>query len=104
MWLSNNDMELLNKVFEREDLIPKNRKGSAETEGYKLKDLSFYYSDTKAITNVCKNLIKVNNNESIDSSQYNNVLKKMALINNDLQMTEYGNKLLLILYYKDNKI
>lgn len=102
MWLSPNEIEIFEKVFEREDLIPRNKKGKTETEGYKLKNLSFYSSDTKAITNVCKNLVKLRKGGSL-APNYTNILKKMALIDKDYKITLFGNQLLKILYFEDNK-
>ena len=48
MWIENNDLELMNSIFETEELIPRNRKG-----GLKLRHISFFFTNTKAITNVC---------------------------------------------------
>ena len=48
MWIETDDLELLNSIFETEELIPRNRKG-----GLKLRHISFFFTNTKAITNVC---------------------------------------------------
>ena len=60
MWIENNDLELLNSIFETEELIPRNRKG-----GLKLRHISFFFTNTKAITNVCKNLEKYADRKSV---------------------------------------
>lgn len=103
MWLTSNEIDLLNQVYEDEKLIPLNRKGKVETEGFKLRDLSFFYSDTKAITNVCNNLKDFSHGVEL-RDQYLNVLRKMGLINDSKDITELGDKLLLVLHNEDNRI
>ena len=41
MWIENNDLELMNSIFETEELIPRNRKG-----GLKLRHISFFFTNT----------------------------------------------------------
>lgn len=98
MWIENDDLELLNSIFETEDLIPRNRKG-----GLKLRHISFFYTNTKAITNVCKNLEKHAMQESMPH-QYVEVLRKMGLVNKKDQITKYGHMLLKIMYHNNNRI
>lgn len=98
MWIENDDLELLNSIFETEDLIPRNRKG-----GLKLRHISFFYTNTKAITNVCKNLEKHAMQESMPH-QYVEVLRKMGLVNKKDQITKYGEMLLKIIYHNNNRI
>ena len=38
MWIENNDLELMNSIFETEELIPRNRKG-----GLKLRHIFYNY-------------------------------------------------------------
>lgn len=56
MWIDTDDLKLLNEVFEPENLIPRNRKGN-----YKLRHISFFSTNMKATTNVCKILEKNSN-------------------------------------------
>lgn len=98
MWIESDDLELLNSIFETEELIPKNRKG-----GLKLRHISFFNTGSKAITNVCKNLEKYALQEDI-AHQYVEVLRKMGLVNKNEQITKYGEMLLKILYHNNNRI
>lgn len=93
MWIESDDLELLNSIFETEELIPRNRKG-----GLKLRHISFFNTGSKAITNVCKNLEKLAMQETI-AHQYLEVLRKMGLVNKSEQITKYGKMLLKILYH-----
>lgn len=98
MWIESDDLELLNSIFETEELIPRNRKG-----GLKLRHISFFNTGSKAITNVCKNLEKLAMQETI-AHQYLEVLRKMGLVNKSEQITKYGKMLLKILYHNNNRI
>lgn len=98
MWIESDDLELLNSIFETEELIPRNRKG-----GLKLRHISFFNTGSKAITNVCKNLEKLAMQETI-AHQYLEVLRKMGLVNKNEQITKYGKMLLKILYHNNNRI
>ena len=98
MWIENNDLELMNSIFETEELIPRNRKGRL-----KLRHISFFFTNTKAITNVCKNLEKYAMQETIQH-QYIEVLRKMGLVNKNEQITKYGQMLLKIIYHNNNRI
>ena len=98
MWIESDDLELLNSIFETEELIPRNRKG-----GLKLRHISFFNTGSKAITNVCKNLEKYALQEDI-AHQYVEVLRKMGLVNKNEQITKYGEMLLKILYHNNNRI
>ncbi len=97
-WIAKNELDMLNDVFEPKRLIPQNKK-----KGLKLRHISFYTSNLKAISNVCKTLEKTAKNVSL-SHQYTEVLRKMGLINSSLELTPYGIKLLDILHYDDNRI
>lgn len=98
MWIEQDDLELLNSIFEPEELIPRNKKG-----GLKLRHISFFFTNTKAITNVCKNLEKIVLQESMPH-QYIEVLRKMGLVNKNEQITKYGEMLLKIIYHDNNRI
>lgn len=98
MWIENDDLELLNSIFEPENLIPKNNK-----KELKLRHISFFYTDTKAITNLCKNLERHSMQERLPN-QYIRVLRKMGLVNKSEQITKYGDMLLKIIHYDDNRI
>ena len=98
MWIETDDLELLNSIFETEELIPRNRKG-----GLKLRHISFFFTNTKAITNVCKNLEKHVMQETMPH-QYIEVLRKMGLVNKNEEITKYGRMLLKIIYHNNNRI
>lgn len=98
MWIDTDDLKLLNIVFEPENLIPKNRKGN-----YKLRHISFFSTNMKAITNVCKTLEKIIMHDT-PKHQYTEVLRKMGLINNKMEITKYGVMLLQIMYFDNNRI
>ena len=98
MWIENDDLELLNSIFETEELIPRNRKG-----GLKLRHISFFNTGSKAITNVCKNLERLAMQETI-AHQYQEVLRKMGLVHKNGKITKYGKMLLKILYHNNNRI
>lgn len=97
-WIANDDLDLLDKVFEAKQLIPTNRKG-----GLKLRQISFFYTNMKAITNVCKTLEKASM-EIKQPHQYTEVLRKMGLLNVDFKLTKYGKMLLQVMYYDNNRI
>jgi hypothetical protein len=98
MWIDTPELDLLDKVFDSKEIVPKNRKN-----GLKLRHLSFFMSNMKAITNVCKSLEKIAMGEVLPH-QYTEVLRKMGLIDKDENITRYGNGLFKILYYEDNRI
>lgn len=98
MWIENDELDLLDSIFESEDMIPRNRKG-----GLKLRQISFFMSNTKAITNVCKNLERYAM-QSIMPHQYVEVLRKMGLVNKKEEITKYGEMLLKIIYHDNNRI
>ena len=98
MWIQNDDIQLLDKIFEIDTLIPKNRKGN-----YKLRHISFFMSNMKAITNICKSLLKYSMHEGLPH-QYVEVLRKMGLVNKKEEITKYGEMLLKILYFDNNRI
>lgn len=98
MWIENEDLELLNSIFEPENLIPKNNK-----KELKLRHISFFYTDTKAITNLCKNLERHSMQESLPN-QYIRVLRKMGLVNKEGQITKYGDMLLKIIHHDNNRM
>lgn len=98
MWIQNDDIQLLDKIFEMDTLIPKNRKGN-----YKLRHISFFMSNMKAITNICKSLLKYSMHEGLPH-QYVEVLRKMGLVNKKEEITKYGEMLLKILYFDNNRI
>lgn len=98
MWISADDLKLLNNIFEPKHLIPKNQKG-----GYKLRHISFFYTNMKAITNVCKTLENIIMHKS-PAHQYTEVLRKMGLINKNTEITKYGKMLLKIMYFDNNRI
>lgn len=98
MWINTADLDLLNKVFDPKEIVPKNRKNN-----FKLRHLSFFMSNMKAITNICKSLEKIAMGESLPH-QYTEVLRKMGLIDKDEKLTRYGEGLFKILYYEDNRI
>ena len=99
MWIENNDLKLLNSIFDPENLIPRNTK----KKELKLRHISFFYTDTKAITNLCKNLEKHSMQEKL-ANQYIRVLRKMGLVNKSEKITKYGNMLLKIIHYDNNRI
>lgn len=39
MWIDNDDLKLLDTIFDEEEIVPKNKKG-----GYKLRHISFFMS------------------------------------------------------------
>ncbi len=98
MWLNNDEIRLLDSIFEAENMIPKNRKG-----GYKLRHISFFMSNMKAITNVCKSLERLSMKEALPH-QYVEVLRKMGLVNKKGSITKYGDMLLRIMYFGNNRI
>lgn len=98
MWIDTDDLKLLNTVFEPENLIPRNRKGN-----YKLRHISFFSTNMKAITNVCKTLEKIIMHNT-PKHQYTEVLRKMGLINQKMEITKYGVMLLQIMYFDNNRI
>ncbi|MFQ9922029.1 MAG: hypothetical protein ACLRVU_00870 [Beduini sp.] len=98
MWIDTDDLKLLNIVFEPENLIPRNRKGN-----YKLRHISFFSTNMKAITNVCKKLEEIIMHGT-PNHQFTEVLRKMGLINNKLEITKYGVMLLQIMYFDNNRI
>lgn len=98
MWIDNDSIRLLNIIFEPKELIPRNQKGN-----YKLRHISFFNTNMKAITNVCKTLEKVAMHDSV-AHQYTEVLRKMGLINKKLEVTKYGVMLLQILHFENNRI
>lgn len=98
MWLENDEIKLLDSIFESETMIPKNRKG-----GYKLRHISFFMSNMKAITNVCKSLERFSMKEKLPH-QYVEVLRKMGLVNKKEKITKYGEMLLKIMYFENNRI
>lgn len=98
MWIDIDDLKLLNIVFEPENLIPRNRKGN-----YKLRHISFFSTNMKAISNVCKTLEKIIMHDT-PIHQYTEVLRKMGLINNKMEITKYGVMLLQIMYFDNNRI
>lgn len=67
------------------------------------KVISFFFTNTKAITNVCKNLEKYAMQETMPH-QYIEVLRKMGLVNKNEQITKYGQMLLKIIYHDNNRI
>lgn len=98
MWIENDELELLNAIFDTEELIPRNKKG-----GLKLRHISFFHTNTKAIVNVCKNLEKYAMQEAMPH-QYTEVLRKMGLVNKNDQITKYGKMLLKIIYHNNNRM
>ncbi|MBV1759459.1 MAG: hypothetical protein KMY55_16770 [Dethiosulfatibacter sp.] len=98
MWISNEELDLLDFIFDSKDKVPKNRKS-----GLKLRHISFFMSNTKAITNVCKNLEKYAMKTEMPH-QYIEVLRKMGLVNKGGEITKYGDMLLKIMYHEDNRI
>lgn len=98
MWIDTDDLKLLNTVFEPENLIPRNRKGN-----YKLRHISFFSTNMKAITNVCKTLEKIIMHNT-PKHQYTEVLRKMGLINQKMEITKYVVMLLQIMYFDNNRI
>lgn len=98
MWIQSNELALLEKIFEPENLIPRNQKG-----GYKLRHISFFTSNMKAITNVCKTLEKFSMHETLPH-QYIEVLRKMGLVNKKEEITKYGKMLMQIMYFDNNRI
>ena len=108
-WIKDEELDLLDMVFEEDHLIPRNRKGYNKDgtiksgEGYKLRHLSLYNSNTKAITNLCRNLEEVNFKNTI-AHQYTEILRKCGLITKTGQVTKYGDMLLKIIHYDNNEI
>lgn len=98
MWIDASNIKLLNAVFDPEELIPRNQK-----KNYKLRHISFFNTNMKAITNVCKTLEKVVMHDSV-AHQYTEVLRKMGLINQKVEVTKYGVMLLQILHFDNNRI
>lgn len=98
MWLDNDEIRLLDSIFESEAMIPKNRKG-----GYKLRHISFFMSNMKAITNLCKSLERFSMKEKLPH-QYAEVLRKMGLVNKKEKITKYGEMLLKIMHFENNRI
>lgn len=98
MWIDTDDLKLLNVVFEPEHLIPRNRKGN-----YKLRHISFFSTNMKAITNVCKILEKIVMHDT-PAHQYIEVMRKLGLVNKKMEITKYGVMLLQIMYFDNNRI
>ena len=98
MWIDNDELDLLDLIFETEDKVPRNKKG-----GLKLRHISFFTTNTKAIINVCKNLERHAMHEAL-AHQYIEVLRKMGLVNKSERITKYGEMLLKIMYHDNNRI
>lgn len=98
MWIEKEDLELLNSVFEPLNLVPKNNK-----KELKLRHISFFYTDTKSIINVCKNMERLSMQENLQN-QYIRVLRKMGLVNKSEKITKYGEMLLKIIHHNNNRI
>lgn len=98
MWIDTDDLKLLNEVFEPENLIPRNRKGN-----YKLRHISFFSTNMKATTNVCKILEKIVMHDT-PAHQYIEVMRKLGLVNKKMEITKYGVMLLQIMYFDNNRI
>ena len=47
MWIAADELDLLDAIFEPEELIPRNQKGN-----FKLRHISFFNTGAKAITNI----------------------------------------------------
>ena len=99
MWINQNEMQLLEKVMNDEKNIPLNRKRT-----YKLRHLSFYMSNGKSIKNVCNNLEKLAYHNTNLHHQYKEVMRKYGLTTNDDKLTKYGNMLLSLIHYDNNRI
>ncbi|MRJ47112.1 AAA family ATPase [Fundicoccus ignavus] len=84
-WLSGEELDLLNKVFDDPEIVPKNRKG-----GLKLRNLSFFTSDTKAFQSIVNNLWILNNGEELTHAQYYNALRFSGLIDSDNNIDVFG--------------
>lgn len=97
-WIDDTDLDLLEKVFESKNLIPTNKKG-----GLKLRHISFFNTNMKAITNVCKTLVRASRGVE-QAHQYTEVLRKMGLINRKCELTKYGEMLLQVIHYDDSRI
>lgn len=108
-WIKDEELDLLDMVFEEDHLIPRNKKGYnkdgtiKQGEGYKLRHLSLYNSNTKAITNLCRNLEEVKFKNTI-AHQYTEILRKCGLITKTGEVTKYGDMLLKIIHYDNNEI
>ncbi|MBM7549597.1 hypothetical protein [Peptoniphilus gorbachii] len=108
-WIKDEELDLLDMVFEEDHLIPRNQKGYNKDgtikpgKGFKLRHLSLYNSNTKAITNLCRNLEEVKFNNTIDH-QYTEILRKCGLITKTEEVTKYGDMLLKIIHYNNNEI
>lgn len=108
-WIKDEELDLLDMVFEEDHLIPRNQKGYNKDgtikpgEGFKLRHLSLYNSNTKAITNLCKNLEEVNFKNTL-LHQYTEILRKCGLITKAGELTKYGDMLLKIIHYDNNEI
>ncbi len=99
MWIAADELDLLDAIFEPEELIPRNQKGN-----FKLRHISFFNTGAKAITNICKNLERVAMHDKGIAHQYIEALRKMGVLNKNEEITKYGEMLLKIMYYDNNRI
>lgn len=85
-WLSDRQKELFSKIFDEEDLLPKNRKN-----GLKLRNLSFFTTDTKSIKQMVPYILQLEKDETLVYPQYYNALRNAGLIDNDNKINYFGN-------------
>lgn len=98
-WLSNAELEILNNVFVDNQHMFLNRRGNLRQ-----RFLGFYFTETKSLTLLCRNLDKVNHNIEI-TNQYKNTLRNIGLLSGTTdEISFYGKKLLKILYYNNNRL
>ena len=98
-WLTETDLYILEKVFVDSEQMYLNQKGNLRQ-----RFLGFYFTETKSLTLMCKNIDKFNHGIPI-SSQYKNTLRNIGLLKEGSEeISTYGNKLLKILYFDNNRL
>lgn len=97
-WLSNRQKELFSKIFDTEDLLPKNKKN-----GLKLRSLSFFTTDTKSIKQMVPYILQIEREEILGYPQYYNALKNAGLIDNDNKINYFGKLFLEFIHKNDDE-
>ncbi|MFW6008556.1 MAG: hypothetical protein ACOCP8_04745 [archaeon] len=105
MWLTSDELSIFELVFENTELLQETNWGN-----YKPKILSFYHSNLKNLKHFCKvfNYFDLGLAEKIYSKRsfdrYILLLKKLSLINDDMELTTFGKKYKYLLKKNNNKI
>ncbi len=97
-WLNDEQKELFGKVFENPSILPKNRKNS-----FKLRNLSFFSTDTKSTKQMVPYIIQLENDEELARGQYYNALRNSGLIEDDKSINSFGRLFLSFLHRNDDE-